>query len=77
MTYGGVLREGVAMRYRVIQEHDRRDPIRLMCRALAVSPAGYYAGRSRPASARSIQTRRLHSVIRMIHQESWRASLGY
>ena len=24
------------MRYRVIQEHDRRYPIRLMCRALAV-----------------------------------------
>ncbi len=33
------------MRYRVIQEHDRRYPIRLMCRALAVSPAGYYAWR--------------------------------
>ena len=27
------------MRYRVIQEYDRRYPIRLMCRALAVSPA--------------------------------------
>ena len=29
------------MRYRAIQEHDRRYPIRLMCRALAVSAAGY------------------------------------
>jgi putative transposase len=29
------------MRYRVIQEHDRRYPIRLMCRAVDVSPAGY------------------------------------
>jgi putative transposase len=28
------------MRYRAIQEHDRRYPIRLMCRALAVSAAG-------------------------------------
>ena len=27
------------MRYCAIQEHDRRYPIRLMCRALAVSPA--------------------------------------
>ncbi|MDH5335973.1 MAG: IS3 family transposase, partial [Nitrospira sp.] len=69
-TCGGVLREGVAMRYRVIQEHDRRYPIRLMCRALAVSAAGYYAWRSRPESARSIQTRLLRSAIRVIHHES-------
>ncbi|MFO0701399.1 MAG: IS3 family transposase [Nitrospira sp.] len=58
------------MRYRVIPEHDRRDPIRLMCRALAVSAAGYYAWRTRPESARSIQTRLLRSAIRVIHQES-------
>lgn len=58
------------MRYRVIHEHDRRYPIRVMCRALAVSAAGYYAWRSRPESARSIQTRILRSAIRVIHQES-------
>ena len=58
------------MRYRVIQEHDRRYPIRLMCRALAVSAAGYYAWRSRPESSRSIQTRTLLSAIRVIHRES-------
>jgi putative transposase len=34
------------MRFRAIQEQDRRYPIRLMCRALAVSAAGYYAWRS-------------------------------
>ena len=58
------------MRDRVIQEHDRRDPIRLMCRALVVSAAGYYAWRSRPESPRSIQTRTLRSAIRVIHRES-------
>jgi transposase InsO family protein len=58
------------MRYRVIQEHDRRYPIRLMCRALAVSAAGYYAWRSRPESARSAHTRTLLSAIRVLHQES-------
>jgi putative transposase len=58
------------MRYRVIREYDRRYPIRLMCRVLAVSAAGYYAWRSRPESARSIQTRMLRSAIRVIHQES-------
>lgn len=63
------------MRYRVIQEHDRRYPIRLMCRVLAVAAAGYYAWRLRPESARSIQTRTLLSAIRVIHQES-RATYG-
>jgi transposase InsO family protein len=58
------------MRYRAIHEHDRRYPIRLMCRALAVSAAGYYAWRSRPESTRSVNTRTLLSAIRVIHQES-------
>ena len=58
------------MRYHAIQEHDRRDPIRLMCRALAVSAAGSYAGRSRPESTRSVHTRTLLSAIRVIHRES-------
>ena len=58
------------MRYRAIQEHDRRYPIRLMCRALTVSTAGYYAWRSRPESLRSANTRTLRSAIRVIHQES-------
>ena len=58
------------MRYRAIQEHDRRDPIRLMCRALTVSAAGYYAWCTRPESPRSADTRTLLSAIRVIHQES-------
>jgi hypothetical protein len=58
------------MRYRAIQEHDRRYPIRLMCRALAVSPAGYYAWRGRPESQRSAANRALLTDIRVIHQES-------
>ena len=63
------------MRYRAIQAHDRRYPIRLMCRVLNVSAAGYYAWRSRPESARSIQARTLRSAIRVLHQES-RATYG-
>ena len=58
------------MRYRAIQENDRRFPIRLMCRALAVSAAGYYAWRTRPESDRSVYTRTLLSAIRVIHRES-------
>jgi putative transposase len=58
------------MRYRAIQEHDRRYPIRLMCRALAVSAAGYYAWRTRPESARVVSARTVLSAIRVIHRES-------
>jgi putative transposase len=58
------------MRYRVIRVHDRRYPIRRMCRALVVSAAGYYAWRSRPESLRSRQARTLLSAIRVLHQES-------
>lgn len=58
------------MRYRAIQEHDRRYPIRLMCRALAVSAAGYYAWRVRPESTRSVSARTVLSAIRVIHRES-------
>jgi len=58
------------MRYRAIQEHDRRYPIRLMCRALAVSPAGYYAWRGRPESRRATANRLLLATIRVLHQES-------
>lgn len=58
------------MRYRAIQEHDRRYPIRLMCRALAVSPAGYYAWRVRPESQRGAANRALVADIRVIYQES-------
>jgi putative transposase len=58
------------MRYRAIQTYDRRYPIRLMCRALAVSPAGYYAWRVRPESARRAINRALVAKIRVIHRES-------
>ena len=58
------------MRYRVIQPNDRRYPIRLLCRALAVSPAGYYAWRTRPESARVTANRRLLTDIQQLHRES-------
>ena len=63
------------MRYCAIQEYDRRYPIRLMCRALTVSPAGYYAWAGRPESDRSVHNRALLSAIRVIHRES-RATYG-
>jgi transposase InsO family protein len=58
------------MRYRAIQQHDRRYPIRLMCRALAVSAGGYYAWKGRPESRRARHNRILLSEIRGVHRES-------
>jgi putative transposase len=55
------------MKYRAIREHSRRDPIRLMCGALAVSPADYYAWSDRPESHRSVHNRILFSAIRVIY----------
>jgi transposase InsO family protein len=58
------------MKYRAIQDHARRFPIRLMARALEVSAAGYYAWARRPESARSQDNRDLTGQIRTIHARS-------
>ncbi|MBR1360321.1 transposase [Bradyrhizobium sp. AUGA SZCCT0045] len=41
------------MSLRFIEDHRDTYPIRLMCAVLEVSPAGYYAWRERPVSARA------------------------
>ena len=69
---GGVLRQAVGMRCRAIRAHTGRGPVRLMCRTLAVSAAGYYAWVARPDSRRAAENRRLLTEIRVIHAESRR-----
>ncbi len=58
------------MRYQVIQEYDRRYPIRVMCQALAISPAGYYAWCRRPEIRRAAANRTLLTTIGVFHQDS-------
>ena len=53
-----------------MRDHEERVPVRVMCRALAVSPAGYYAWAARPESRRTAAHRRLVTMIRAIHTES-------
>jgi putative transposase len=60
------------MRYRAIRDNVDRFTIRLMCRALKVSAAGYYAWATRPESERTRGNRRLLAEIRAIHAESRR-----
>ena len=58
------------MRYRCIHRRRNLYPIRMMCRALRVSPSGYYAWRVRPESRRARYDRELTRVIRLLHAES-------
>ena len=60
------------MKFAAIARHRGEYPVRLMCRALHVSPAGFYAAQQRPASARSQQDQRLRLAIRTAHAESRR-----
>jgi len=55
------------VRFRAIRRHERRYPIGLMCRVLAVSRGGYYAWRRRGQSARAVSDRELVRQIREVH----------
>lgn len=58
------------MKYRAIRDHADRFDIRLMCRTLKVSSAGFYAWQTRPESARGAGNRALLVEIRAIHRQS-------
>jgi transposase InsO family protein len=55
--------------FRFIDEHKGQWPVRLLCAALEVSPAGYYAWRRRPRSARRERRDALLVEVRAIHAE--------
>jgi putative transposase len=55
--------------FHFIEEHRDQWSVRLLCDALDVSPAGYYAWRERPASARQRRQEALLVEIRAIHAE--------
>ncbi len=58
------------MRYAVITRHRDEFPVRLMCRVLEVSPAGYYASRTRPASWHTVIDEVLMAHVRIAHHDS-------
>ena len=55
------------MKFAVIARHVGEFPVRLMCDALRVSPAGFYAAQTRPPSARQRRDQRLRLEIRAVH----------
>jgi putative transposase len=58
------------MRFRFVEDHRADYPVRIMCGVLEVSPAGYYAWRSRPESRRSAANRDLLDHITQVHRDT-------
>ena len=60
------------MKYACIARHQGEFPVRLMCRVLAVSPAGFYAAQRRARSARATRDQALRLKVREAHTKSRR-----
>ncbi|KRR08292.1 hypothetical protein CQ10_41705 [Bradyrhizobium valentinum] len=58
------------MRFRFIEDRRADYPVTILCDVLAVSPAGYYAWRSRPESQRSAANRKLVDDIKQVHSDT-------
>jgi hypothetical protein len=58
------------MRFRFIEDRRADYPVTIMCGVLGVSPAGYYAWRSRPESRRSATNRDLVDDIKRVHRDT-------
>jgi hypothetical protein len=59
------------MRFRFVEDRRADYPVRILCDVLGVSPAGYYAWRSRPESRRSAANRDLVDDIQQVHREAY------
>ncbi|HEY5130294.1 MAG TPA: IS3 family transposase, partial [Bradyrhizobium sp.] len=57
------------MRFRFIEDRRADYPVTILCDVLGVSPAGYYAWRSRPESPRSTANRDLVEDIKRVHRD--------
>ena len=58
------------MKVRFVEAEKAQHPVSLLCAAAGITPAGYYAARHRPASARQRRDEELRALVR----ESWERS---
>ena len=58
------------MRFRFIEDRRGDYPVTIMCSVLDVSPAGYYAWRTRSESRRSVGNRTLLDDIKRVHRDN-------
>jgi transposase InsO family protein len=59
------------MRFQFVDDHRDELPITLMCKALDVSPSGYYAWRQRPPSAREMANQKLYEKIEAVYEANY------
>jgi putative transposase len=59
------------VRFQFIEDHRDELPVTRMCKALNVSPSGFYAWRGRPVSAREMANRELVKKIEAVYYESY------
>src|SRR5829696_328652 len=57
------------MKFRFIADHQEEWPVRVMCDVLGVSPAGYFAWRCRPESARAAANQNLLADVRRLQAQ--------
>ena len=57
------------MRFAFVRDHAATWPVRVMCRALGVTPAGFYAWRNRPPSTRVRKRASLADHVRSVFAE--------
>jgi len=60
------------VKFRFIEEQKVAFPVTRLCEVLSVSPAGFYAWRLRPPSARSVSDAELVAKIKQVHEQSRR-----
>ena len=65
------MRSGRTGTVRVIEDHRDDLPVTRMCKALNVSPSGFYAWCSRPVSAREMANRELVKKIESVYYDSY------
>ncbi|MBC7499556.1 MAG: IS3 family transposase [Herminiimonas sp.] len=68
--FGGLLRQGVAVKYGLVEQMRQCWPVPPMCRLLEVSVSGYYAWRTRAPSRRTQRQPRLEIEILAAHQRT-------
>jgi hypothetical protein len=64
----GLLREAPAVRLAWIAAEKAEFSVADCCRALRVSPSGFYAWRQRPEATRTVRDRQLRVAIRASHE---------
>jgi putative transposase len=59
------------MRFQFIDDHRDELPITLMCKALDVSPSGYYAWHQRPPSTQEMANQKLYERIEAVYEANY------